>query len=159
MRGLISELGRSLREGNGNPPSVLAWRISRTENPSRLQPIGSHRVGHDWSNLAHVHAHMKKLWREEILKRKKKLRKKRLHDSHEEETEAKGICLECKLVWVICLEIFGGEVTCKVSATAKLFNNKSTAFLLCCTIYSTIRRLSFYTTLTGKARYGQAEIN
>ena len=27
--------------------SVLAWRIPWTEEPDRLQPRGSHRVGHD----------------------------------------------------------------------------------------------------------------
>ena len=27
--------------------SVLAWRISGTEEPGRLQSTGSHRVGHD----------------------------------------------------------------------------------------------------------------
>ena len=32
--------------------SVLAWRIPWTEKPGRLQSTGSHRVGHDWSNLA-----------------------------------------------------------------------------------------------------------
>ena len=32
--------------------SVLAWRIPGTEEPGRLLPLGSHRVGHDWSDLA-----------------------------------------------------------------------------------------------------------
>ena len=27
--------------------SILAWRIPRTEEPHRPQPIGSQRVGHD----------------------------------------------------------------------------------------------------------------
>ena len=27
--------------------SVLAWRIPRTEEPSGLPSMGSHRVGHD----------------------------------------------------------------------------------------------------------------
>ena len=27
--------------------SILAWRISRMEEPGRLQPMGSQRVGHD----------------------------------------------------------------------------------------------------------------
>ena len=31
--------------------SVLAWRIPGTEEPSGLLSMGSHRVGHDWSNL------------------------------------------------------------------------------------------------------------
>ena len=32
--------------------SVLAWRIPGTEEPGRLPSLGSHRVGHDWSDLA-----------------------------------------------------------------------------------------------------------
>ena len=32
--------------------SVLAWRISGTAEPGRLPFMGSHRVRHDWSNLA-----------------------------------------------------------------------------------------------------------
>ena len=31
---------------------ILAWRIPGTEEPSGLPSTGSHRVGHDWSNLA-----------------------------------------------------------------------------------------------------------
>ena len=32
--------------------SVLAWRIPGMGEPGRLQFMGSHRVGHDWSDLA-----------------------------------------------------------------------------------------------------------
>ena len=32
--------------------SVLAWRIPGTAEPGGLPSIGSHRVGHDWSDLA-----------------------------------------------------------------------------------------------------------
>ena len=32
--------------------SVLAWRIPRTREPGRLPSVGSHRVGHNWSDLA-----------------------------------------------------------------------------------------------------------
>ena len=32
--------------------SVLAWRIPGTGEPGGLPPMGSHRVGHDWSYLA-----------------------------------------------------------------------------------------------------------
>ena len=35
--------------------SILAWRISWTEKPGRLQSIGLHRVRHDQSNLTHMH--------------------------------------------------------------------------------------------------------
>ena len=31
---------------------VLAWRIPGTGEPGWLPPMGSHRVGHDWSDLA-----------------------------------------------------------------------------------------------------------
>ena len=32
--------------------SVLAWRIAGTEEPGGLPSMGSHKVGHDCSNLA-----------------------------------------------------------------------------------------------------------
>ena len=32
--------------------SVLAWRIPATGEPGALLSMGSHRVGHDWSDLA-----------------------------------------------------------------------------------------------------------
>ena len=38
--------------------SILAYRIPGTEEPGGLPPMGSHRVGHDWSNLACMHAYM-----------------------------------------------------------------------------------------------------
>ena len=28
--------------------NILAWKIPRTEEPGRLQSMGSERVGHDW---------------------------------------------------------------------------------------------------------------
>ena len=32
--------------------SVLAWRIPGAVEPGGLPSVGSHRVGHDWSDLA-----------------------------------------------------------------------------------------------------------
>ena len=32
--------------------SILAWRIPGSEQPGGLPSMGSHRVGHDWSDLA-----------------------------------------------------------------------------------------------------------
>ena len=32
-------------------PSILAWRIPGTVEPGGLPSMGSHRVGHDWSDL------------------------------------------------------------------------------------------------------------
>ena len=43
-------------EGNGNPLQCLAWRIPWTEEPGGLPSVGSHRVGHDWSDSACTHA-------------------------------------------------------------------------------------------------------
>ena len=34
--------------------SILAWRISWTEGPSRLQSMGSPRVGHNRSDSMHA---------------------------------------------------------------------------------------------------------
>ena len=39
-------------EGNGNPLQVLAWRIPGMAEPGELPSMGSHRVGHNWSDLA-----------------------------------------------------------------------------------------------------------
>ena len=33
--------------GNGKPLHILIWRISRTEEPDRLQSMGSQRVRHN----------------------------------------------------------------------------------------------------------------
>ena len=41
--GLILGSGRSLGEGNGNPFQFLAWEIPRTEEPDRLQSMGSQK--------------------------------------------------------------------------------------------------------------------
>ena len=38
-----------LEKGTATHPSNLAWRIPRTEEPGRLQSMGSQRVGHDWA--------------------------------------------------------------------------------------------------------------
>ena len=33
---------------------ILAWEIPWTEESDRLQSIGSHRVGHNWSDWTHI---------------------------------------------------------------------------------------------------------
>ena len=40
--------------------SVLAWRIPGTGQPGGLPPMGSHRVGHDWSHLAAAAANLRR---------------------------------------------------------------------------------------------------
>ena len=54
--GLIPELERSPGEGNGNPSSILAWRIPWTEEPGGLHCIGSQKVKHDLAT-EHTHTH------------------------------------------------------------------------------------------------------
>ena len=39
--------GRSLEKEMATHSSILAWRIPWTEEPGRLQSMGSQRVGHD----------------------------------------------------------------------------------------------------------------
>ena len=39
----------ALEKGKATYFTILAWRISRTEELDRLQSMGSQRVGHDWA--------------------------------------------------------------------------------------------------------------
>ena len=52
--GLIPGSGTFSGRKHGTHSSILAWRIQRTEEPSRLQSTGSQRVRHNWSNLIHI---------------------------------------------------------------------------------------------------------
>ena len=57
IRDTGSSLGwvEPLEEGMATHSSILAWRIPWTKEPSRLQSMGSQRVGYDWSDLARTH--------------------------------------------------------------------------------------------------------
>ena len=46
-----------LEKGMATHSSILAWKISWTEELSGLQSIELHRVRHDWSDLACMHTH------------------------------------------------------------------------------------------------------
>ena len=46
-----------LEEGMATHSSILPWRIPWTEEPGRLESIGSQRVRHDWSDLAQHNTH------------------------------------------------------------------------------------------------------
>ena len=50
----IPGVGRSPGEGMATHSSILAWRISWTEEPGGLQSMGSQRVRHDWRDSAHT---------------------------------------------------------------------------------------------------------
>ena len=54
--GSIPGLGRFPEKGKATHSSILAWKIPWTEEPGRLESIGSHRVRHDWSNMAGTHS-------------------------------------------------------------------------------------------------------
>ena len=45
-----------LEEGMATHSRILVWRIPWTEEPDGLQSIRLQRLGHDWNNLAHMHA-------------------------------------------------------------------------------------------------------
>ena len=42
--------------------SVLAWRIPGKGEPGGLPSLGSHRVGHDWNDLAAAAAGFRESW-------------------------------------------------------------------------------------------------
>jgi len=49
-----------LEEGMATHSSILAWSTPWKEESGGLQSIGLRRVGHDWSSLARMHAHLSK---------------------------------------------------------------------------------------------------
>ena len=53
--GSIPGSGRSPQEGNGNPLQYSCLENPMDRGACRLQSMGSHRVGHDWSDLARTH--------------------------------------------------------------------------------------------------------
>ena len=46
----VRSLGQEdpLEKGKATLSSILAWKMPWTEEPGRLQSMGSQRVGHDW---------------------------------------------------------------------------------------------------------------
>ena len=46
---------RSLEKEMATHSSTLAWKIPWTEEPRRLQSMGSQRVGHDWPHIFRPH--------------------------------------------------------------------------------------------------------
>ena len=52
----VQSLGQKvpLEEDTATHSSMPAWRIPWTEEPGRLQSMGSQKVGHDWNDLAHM---------------------------------------------------------------------------------------------------------
>ena len=61
----VSSLGQedSLEEDMATHSSIFAWKIPGTEDPGGLQFMGSKRLGHDWSDLAHTHEWLLDIWK------------------------------------------------------------------------------------------------
>jgi len=57
--GDVRDAGLIPEKGTATHSSILAWRITWTQDPGRVQYIGLQRVGHNWSNLAHMKAKAK----------------------------------------------------------------------------------------------------
>ena len=68
VMGLIPSWEDLLEEGITTHSSILAWEIPWTEKPGGLQSMGSQRVGHNWSNLAHTIGNTKKKWEREKIR-------------------------------------------------------------------------------------------
>ena len=54
--GSIPESGRSPGRGHDNPLHTLAWKISWTEDPGRLQSMELQRIGHNWATFLCIYS-------------------------------------------------------------------------------------------------------
>ena len=52
----VQSLGQEdlLKKEMATHSSILAWKIPLTEEPDRLQSMGSQRVGHNWATSLHI---------------------------------------------------------------------------------------------------------
>ena len=88
----------ALEKAMATHSSVLAWRIPGVEEPGGLPSMGSHRVGHDWSDLAaaaalclaHIYSISGILKRDEERKGRNKGRRKAGREGGKEERRKKG---------------------------------------------------------------------
>ena len=95
-----------LEEGMATHSSILAWRIPWTEEPGRLQSIGSQRVDHDWSDLACTHAYLLLNWFYKARERSKEKNGETVNKTN------KIAFKQCKQVWWI--EVFNcGALSCR----------------------------------------------
>ena len=81
--------------------SVFAWRTPGMGEPGGLLSMGSHRVGHNWSNLAATEAEdIKNRWQEYT----EELYKKDLHDPDNHDgviTHLEPDILDCEVKWAL----------------------------------------------------------
>ena len=105
---------RALEKEMATHSSVLAWRIPAMGEPGGLPSIGSHRVGHNWSDLAAAP------WKESYDRPRHCIKKQKCHFSHKgpssqsngffshvqmwELDHKKGWALKNRSFWIVVLE-------------------------------------------------------
>ena len=105
----------ALEKERATHSSVLAWRIPGTGEPGGLSSLGSHRVGHDWSDLAIAIA--KNMPRSRTAMWEKILNVSRLRIFREDEDVCLCVCVcVCLCVCVcVCVCVVGDEERCQTS--------------------------------------------
>ena len=63
---LRKSYGKKPEKAMATHSSTLAWKIPRTEEPGRLQSLGSQRVGYDWATSLHSSMLLKHLTDKEL---------------------------------------------------------------------------------------------
>ena len=76
-----------LEDGRTKHSSTVAWRIPWTEEPGRLQSMGSQRVRPDWRDLALRQAHINTMKRQPVRKAQGDMKERRSHEDKNEEVE------------------------------------------------------------------------
>ena len=87
--------------------SVLAWRIPGLGEPGGLPSMGSHRVGHDWSDLAAA-ATMLLLKCKNTKNKKKKEKKKELSWWTVKMRKTNANYMSQKMIWALFI-LYGSE--------------------------------------------------
>ena len=85
--------------------NILAWKIPWTDESGRLQSMGSHRVGQDWSNLAAVAAASRTYLVAQMVKHLPTMRETRVQslgweDLLEKEMATHSSILSWKIPWM-----------------------------------------------------------
>ena len=92
-----------IREGNGSPLQCSRLEDPRDGKPSGLPSMGSHRVGHDWSELAAsaTHSIPSQSRNQPYIYLKKKTH---IHTWNSAKCLAKKDALRWKSIWLTCLQ-------------------------------------------------------
>ena len=91
-----AELSYNVKKEMAIHSSILAWRIPGTEEPGGLPSMGSHRVGHDWSDLAAAAAaSYNKTWESQWLK----TARFNSFSCHMSFSDGRWLCSTCQPLW------------------------------------------------------------